>query len=366
MTTKELSKDLRIIVVWFTIFAAVGCSNDQHALNESMKLPVTSPLRRDTTITNEYVCQIRAIQHIEVRALEKGYLQGIFVDEGQHIEKGEKMFQILPLLYQAKMQKAQAEMNYSSIEYQNTKVLADDKVVSPNELAMKKAEVDKANAELSLAKVKRALTEIRAPFSGIMGRFHARLGSLLDEGDLLTTLSDNSTVWAYFNVAEAEYLQYASQSHDEKQQTVQLKMANGKPYELPGRIETIEADFDNETGNIAFRAGFANPKGLLRHGETGSILLSEPLKNALLIPQKATFQMLDKKLVFVVGDDKTVRSREIEISAELPQLYVVKSGLNEHDRILLEGLRKVKDGSHIEPDYQEPSKVLANLELPAE
>ena len=356
---------IRISVAWLAVLILVGCQHEQHAHAEAIKLPVTTPLRRDTTITKEYVCQIRAIQHIELRALERGYLQSIFVDEGQHVDKGARMFQILPLLYEAKLNKAQAALQYSNIEYKNTKILADDKVVSPNELAMKKAEVDKAMADLSLAKVKRALTEIRAPFSGIMGRFSARLGSLLDEGDLLTTLSDNSTVWAYFNVAEAEYLHYASQSRT-KGAPVQLRMADGQRYELPGKIETIEADFDNKTGNIAFRAAFPNPKGILRHGETGTILFSEPMGKALLIPQKATFEVLDKKMVFVIDHDAKVHSQEIEIKAELPQLYVIKSGLNEHDRILLEGLRKVKDGSRIEPDFEQPAKVFAQLELPAE
>src|SRR3954470_23312602 len=153
------------------------------------KFLVTSPLKKDTTITKEYVCQIHSIQHIELRALERGYLQKTFVDEGQLVKQGQPMFQIMPLLYEAELQKTQAEANFAEIEYQNTKSLADSNVVSKNELAMAKAKFNKAKAEMSLAQVHLGFTDIRAPFDGIMDHFYARQGSLLDEGDLLTTIS---------------------------------------------------------------------------------------------------------------------------------------------------------------------------------
>jgi membrane fusion protein (multidrug efflux system) len=143
-------------------------------------------------------------------------------------------------------------------------------------------------------------------------------------------------------------------------------MANGEVFSEPGKVETIEADFNNETGNLAFRATFLNPKGLLRHGETGKILMEVPMKNALLIPQKATFDVLDKKFVFVIDEQNVVHSRPITISAQMPQLFVVASGLDEHDKILVEGLRKVRDGAKIEVDYKEPSDVFAHLEVSAE
>jgi membrane fusion protein (multidrug efflux system) len=124
-----------------------------------------------------------------LRALERGYLQNIYVDEGKTVRKGQTMFQIMPLLYRAELQKAEAEANYAEIEYLNTKQLADSNVVSKNELLLAKAKLNKAKAELALAQVHLGFTEIKAPFNGIMDRFQVRLGSLLDEGDLLTTLS---------------------------------------------------------------------------------------------------------------------------------------------------------------------------------
>lgn len=344
----------------------LSCKSHHKAHEEKGKFLVTTPLRKDTELTRDYVAQVRAIQHIELRALEGGYLQGIFVDEGQQVQKGTRMFQIMPMIYQAEVQKAQAEADLSEIEYNNTKILADKNVVSPNELALSKAKFNRANAQVALATTHKGLTEIRAPFSGIMGRFQVRQGSLLDEGDLLTTLSDNSTVWVYFNVTEAEYLDYKSHPHGNEPTPVRLVMANGQLFDQPGKVETIEADFNNETGNLAFRATFSNPNGLLRHGETGKILMTVPLKNALLIPQKATFEVLDKKFVFVVDEKNVVHTRAITVAAELPQIYAIGEGLNEQDRVLVDGLRKVRDGSSIEVDFKQAAEVLAQLEVPAE
>lgn len=203
-------KQILMLLGLCTFLVHTGCESKKEAKELESEFQVTSPIKMDTSINKAYVCQIRSINHIEVRALEKGYLQNIYVDEGQFIRKGQPMFQVMPLLYQAEVQKAQAEANFAEIEYQNTKVLADSNVVSKNELALAKAKLDKANAELSLAKVHMSFTLIRAPFDGIMDRFQVRLGSLLDEGELLTVLSDNSKMWVYFNVPEAEYLEYTT------------------------------------------------------------------------------------------------------------------------------------------------------------
>jgi len=341
-----------------------SCHSHKEEKEEETKFLVTSPLKTDTLITRQYVCQIRAIQHIELRALEKGYLQKIFVDEGQFVRQGQKMFQIMPMMYQAEQQKAQAEANFAEIEYLNTKSLADSNVVSKNELALAKAKFDKAKAELQLAQVHLGFTEIKAPFDGIMDRFQVRLGSLVDDGDLLTTLSDNSKMWVYFNVPEAEYLKYKMHAKKDSLMKVNLLMANNMMFDYTGVVQAIEADFNNETGNIAFRATFQNPKGLLRHGETGNVQMTVPLKNVLLIPQKATFEILEKKYVFTVDKDKTIHQKEITIGAEMPDLYVVTDGVTAEDKIILEGIRKVKNGEKIaEYKYMEPRKVLPTLKV---
>lgn len=359
-------KRLIMMMSLCALVCSTGCKNDHKEKEEEVKFLVTTPIKKDTLTTKEYVSQINSIQHIELRAQERGYLEKIYIDEGQHVKKGQLLFKIMPKLYEAEMQRAQAEADFAEIEYKNTKRLADSKVVAPNELAMAKAKLDKAKAELSLTKVHLEFTEIRAPFDGIIDRFHVRLGSLVEEGDLLTNLSDNSKMWVYYNVPEAEYLDYRAKVKDGSLPEVSLLMANNKMFDYPGIVETIEGEFNNETGNIAFRATFPNPKGLLRHGETGNIIMGIPIKEAMIIPQKATFEVLDKKYVYVIDKDNTVHSREIVIAAELPHLFVIKEGLSLDDKILLEGIRLVKENEKIGYRLEKPETVLSHLELYAE
>ena len=311
-----------------------------------------------------------------MRVLDEGYLQKVYVDEGQFVKKGQLLFQLMPIVYSAEKEKAiaevaesEAERNKASIEFQNTKKLAESNIVSEGELALAQANLDKANAsidrkkaELALAEAHLQFTQIRAPFDGIVGRFHeVREGSLLEEGELLTTLSDNRKMWVYFNVPEAVYLDFIK-TNDPKslKQEVYLQLADGSMYEHSGHVETIESDFNNETGNIAFRATFNNPRTILRHGQTGKILMPKLLKNALLLAQKATYEVLNKKFVFTVKNGK-VEAQEIEVGNEMPHLYELTSGITESDTILMEGLRKVNNGDHIHTHLVTQASILEEL-----
>lgn len=347
-------------------FFHTACQSHKEEKTEKTTLSVTSPLVKDTLIAKDYVAQIRSVNHIEIRAQEKGYLQKIYVDEGQFVKKGQLLFKIMPNLYEADVNRAKAEADYAQIEYKNTKQLYDNNVVAANELAMAKARYNKAKAEVTAMNTHLQFTEIRAPFDGIVDRFHVRVGSLITEGDLMTELADNSKMWVYFNVPEAEYLDQMSTKPQNGLLHVGLKMANGKMFDKDGVVETIEADFDNETGNIAYRATFLNDKGLLRFGQTGNVVINTPFKNALLIPQKATFEVLDKKYVFVVSKNNTVQAREIKIAAEIPHVYIVASGIQKEDKILLDGLRLVKENDKISYKFITPQKALSSLELYAE
>lgn len=359
-------KRLLMLMGTGVLLCQLSCTSKKEQKEEAGKYTVTSPVKMDTSYTREYVSQIRSARNIEIRAQEKGYLQDIYVDEGQYVKAGQLLFRIMPKLYEAELLKAQAEAKAAEIELLNAKTLADKNVVSRNEQAMAQAKLDQARAQVALAKVHLSFTEIRAPFDGIIDLLHLKLGSLVAEGDLLTTLSDNSQMWVYFNVPEAEYLNYASGNNSNGKMQVSLRMANNELFPYTGVVETIESEFNNETGNIAFRATFPNPQRLLRHGETGNILIREPLRNAIIIPQKATMEIMDKKYVFVVDKNQVVHLKAITIGAEMPDLYVVKEGLTENDKILLEGLRKAKDNEKISFDYEDPKTVIAHLKLPSE
>ncbi|MBN8785200.1 MAG: efflux transporter periplasmic adaptor subunit [Sphingobacteriales bacterium SCN 48-20] len=346
--------------------AITSCASKKETKEEAGKYAVTTPLVMDTSFTKDYVSQIRSVRNVEIRAQEKGFLENIYVDEGQFVKAGQVLFRIMPKIYEAELLKAEAEARAASIELQNTKALADKNVVSKNEQAMAEAKLDQAKAEVALAKLHLSFTEVRAPFDGTIDRLPKKLGSLIDEGELLTTLSDNSQMFAYFNVSEPEYLEYQTNAKSRGSSQVSLLLANNKPLAQPGQVEVIESEFDSETGNIAFRARFPNPERLLKHGETGKVQMTMPLKGALIIPQKATYEIQDKTYVFVVDKDGKVHSRNITLAAKMPDLYVVSGGLSPDDKILLEGVQKVKDDDKVEYDFEKPQEVIAHLRLKAE
>lgn len=352
-------KFLFLLLFISTLFS---CSNHTHDEHKQTLFAVTHPVKTDTTIFHEYVCQIHSSQHVEIRAMERGFIQQIYVDEGQFIKKGQAMFKLLPLIQQAEVNKAKAEVGFAEVEYLNTKSLCDSHIVSVNELALAKAKLEKSKAELALAQTHLDFTEIKAPFDGVMNLLQVRLGSLVEEGMLLTTLSDNSKMWVYFNVPEPEYLAYSKTSKTNGHQKVKLRLANQEIFDQDGNVETIEADFNNETGTIAFRASFYNPKGILRHGETGNILMPVRLQNAILIPQKATFEILDKRYVYVVNEKGKVVERKIEVLSEMPHVYAIKSGLTEKDLVITEGIRKVHSGEQIQTRLLDCKSVIKESE----
>jgi membrane fusion protein (multidrug efflux system) len=339
-----------------------GCTTKKIEKEETGKFTATSPLKADTSFTKEYVSQIQSIRNIEVRAQEKGYLETINVDEGQYVKAGQVLFRIMPKIYQAELLKAQAAVKEAELEMMNTKTLSDKNIVSKTELEIAEAKLDEAKADLALVQVHVSLTEIKAPFDGTIDRIHFKLGSLIDEGTLLTTLSDNKSVYAYFNVSETEYLNFKTRSNANEKTIVTLLLANNQPHKYKGIVETIESEFDNTTGNISFRAKFPNPDMLLKHGETGKVQMTIPITNGLIIPQKATYELQDKIYVYVVDKNNVVKSRSITIKNVLPDLYVVE-GLSENDKILLEGVQIAKDDDKIEYKYVELKNVISGLQL---
>lgn len=350
----------------FTLLCYTSCKSKKEEKEEVTRYTVTSPLRMDTSFTKQYVSQIRSVRNIELRAQEKGFLQNIYVDEGQTVKAGQLLFRIMPKMYEAELLKAQAEAKEAEIELQNAKTLADKNIVSKNEQAVAQAKLDAARAEISLAKLHLSFTEIKAPFDGTIDRIPKKLGSLIDEGELLTSLSDNSQVFAYFNVSEPEYLEYQTNVKDRADNKVSLLLANGKVLDFRGEVEVIESEFNNETGNIAFRARFPNTDKLLRNGQTGKILMTVPQKGAIIIPQKATYEIQDKKYVFVIDKNNIVHSRNITIKGEMPDLYVIDTGISDSDKIVLEGVQKVKDDDKIEYKFEKPEEVISHLRLKAE
>jgi membrane fusion protein (multidrug efflux system) len=228
-------------------------------------------------------------------------------------------------------------------------------------------------------------TKVKAPFDGIIDRFRQMQGSLVKEGDVLTTLSDNSVMWVYFNVPEKRYLEYmADVNQNLDSPDVELVLANQKTFQPNGTFDpirrgigAIEGQFNNETGNVAFRADFENKERLLRHGQTGNVRINRLLKGAIVIPQRATFEILDKRYVFVIDKDDVVHQRPIVVEHEQDDVFVVqkrkdendKKGLDVNDKIIFEGVRQVHDGQKLEPESIKdikPEEALKNQKFHAE
>ncbi|MBU3727765.1 MAG: efflux RND transporter periplasmic adaptor subunit [Phycisphaerales bacterium] len=339
-----------------------------HAAHGEHAVWLTTPARRDVTITQEYVGRIRSCRHVDIRPLAGGYLEPITVKEGQRVKAGDLLFKIFPAAYQARVEAERAEAEAARIECANARKLVESNVISAQELSLAEAKLAQAEARVRLAEVELGFTSVRAPFDGIIDRFEEQHGSLVDEGDVLTTISDNSVMWVYFNVPEARYLEYVAAERDSAgDQAIELLLANGQKFPERGSIGAIEADFDNETGNIAFRADFQNPTYLLRNGQTGKVLMNRIVRDAIVIPQRATFSVLAKRYVYVVGEDGIVRQREIAVDRELEDIFVIRDGLADVDRIVLEGVAQVRDGQKLEHYEIRPAEeALSKLKFYAE
>jgi membrane fusion protein (multidrug efflux system) len=352
-----------LITALYAIVCFAACTPEEENKIEGGKFSVTNPLLTDTSYTSEYVAEIQSVQNVEIHAKVKGYIETINVDEGQHVNAGQILFTIRPNEFESELLKAKAETRSAELELQNTTTLADKNIVSPTELALAAAKLDQAKAEQDLAELELSYTRIKAPFDGTIDRLQFKAGSLIDEGTLLTTLSNNKEVYAYFNVSEAEYLDYKARKENDGKNIATLLLANNQPHKYKGTIETIEGEFDKNTGSIAFRAKFSNPELLLKHGETGRVQLINNLQNAMLIPQKATFEIQDKFYVYVVDENNVVKARNISIKQKLPNLYVVGIGLSAKDKFLLDGTQNVKEDDKIQIEFIPPRQAIEHLQL---
>lgn len=350
-----------LVVMVYTSLIVSACGSKKEEKVEEGKYAVTNPLQMDTSYSKEYIAEIQSLQNIEIRAKVKGFIETINVDEGQHVSAGQLLFTIRPREYEAELIKAKANVKKAELELQNVKKLAEKNIVSPNELSMAMAKLEEAKADENLAELYVTYTKIRAPFDGTIDRLKFKIGSLIDEGTLLTTLSNNKSVYAYFNVSEGEYLDYKMKSKNDRKNTATLYLANNVPHKYKGQIETIESEFDKNTGSIAFRAKFPNPELLLKHGETGKVQLNVDLKKVLVIPQKATFEIQDKFYVFVVDANNIVKTRNIIIKYKLPNIYIIESGLSLNDKILLEGVQSVKEDDKIKTEFIPSAKVISQI-----
>jgi len=380
MFTKQVSFILKVcmtasLITVSAFFLLSGCSSIKETSIAQEKFSVTNPIVKDTIYTVEYVADIHSLRHVELQARVNGYIEKIYVDEGQPVRAGQLLFSISNQEYKQELMKSKAILTSSiadakvaEVDLNNVKTLVEKKIVSNSEQEMAqakweaaKAKVEEAKANEASANIQLSFTEVKAPFSGVINRIMNKAGSLIDEGTLLTTLSDNSEVFAYFNVSETDYLDIVADGNVNKKHSVELIKANGVAHPFKGIIETVEDEVDKSTGNIAFRARFKNPDLVLKHGSSGKIKLNHDIKNALLIPQKATFEIQENLYVYVVNDSNVVKLRGIKPGLRIPHLYIIESGLSANERILYEGIQRVTEGDQVTTEVVTMKSILAQL-----
>lgn len=369
---------IKLPLAFFLFIILASCKskkNQEIDQNAHTALPVLAIQKKDTMLLTEYVSEIQAVRNVEIRARVHGFLENIYVDEGQEVKKGQLLFQINDLEYvtevakaKANVSNAMAEAKAAELELDRIKMLVDKKVISATEyelasakLRATKAKVEEANAELASAQNKLSLTSIKSPFDGVIDRIPLKMGSLIDPGALLTTISDIHDVFAYFHVSESEYLRLRKDQSNSsaRNEAIQLILSDGTTYPQKGKIETMDGEINENTGAIAFRARFPNPEKLLKHGASGKICLTSVVKDAMLIPQKSVFEIQDKNYVFVVGKDNTVKMRGFTYHHRVADFFIVEQGIQPGEMIVYEGVKNIRDGMKITPQLITEANFIA-------
>jgi membrane fusion protein (multidrug efflux system) len=335
---------------------------------------VAQPSRADASVEREYVGDVQARQRAEVIARIRGRLEEVMVDEGQAVEAGQLLFRINDRELQQELRRARAavasaaaELKAAQTERVGTKMLLDQDVVSPTEVALLDAKIQALAAKLDEAKASEAraaidldYAEVRAPFAGVVNRIPKKAGSLVDEGDLLTTVTNASEVLVYFRVPESEYLEYVATNGEGRSKEIGFVLANGERLATTGIMDAIETEIDRGTGTLAFRARFRNDRDLLKHGSSGKVVVRSSVHDALTVPQKSTFEVQDHLYVYVVEPDGTARARRIVPKLRLGDAFVVESGIAAGERFVVEGVQKLKDGARVvvRADAPDPTPAL--------
>jgi membrane fusion protein, multidrug efflux system len=378
---------LILLVLIFGTACSTGNGKDNKN-NRTIELPVLTLAPRQIEIPKTYIADIQARQFVEIRSKVEGFVEKIFVDEGDFVKKDQPLFQMSSMEYSglvnsanARLMQARAEEKAASLEVDRLRILVEKNIFSSSELELAQSKKDmarsaimEAEALLKNAQVGLSYTTIRAPFDGFVDRIPYKTGSLLNSGDLLTYIADIEEVFAYYKITENEYLEYMrgemnkgenttdqSQKGSEKEvEVISLILSDGKPYSHTGQLETMEADFETGTGSIALRVRFPNPDALLKHGASGKVLMSQPQDNIFLIPQKATFEIQDYTYVYMVDQENKVTIRSFRPLGRYGLFYIVDE-FSAGDRIVLEGIQLIQDGIIISPMVVDDHEVYDSL-----
>lgn len=365
-------KHMAICATGFILFS---CGNSQSGMKMGDdEYAVAAVTTTSSNQTKSYPATIKGTQDIEIRPQVSGFIVKLCVDEGATVRKGQALFQIDPTQYQAAynqakaaVETAEANLRTLTLTEKNKHMLFEKQIISSfeyetavNNLLSAKAALAQAKASLVSAKQNLDFCTVTSPSDGIIGTFPYRIGSLVSPSiaQPLTTVSEIKNMYVYFSMTEKDLLQLTKSGNSlkeelEKMPAVKLQLSDGSIYQDEGKIEVVSGVIDQNTGSVSMRAIFPNKKQILRSGGTGNLLFPFTIENTIMVPQSATVEIQDKKFVYILQPDSTVKYTEIQISdLNDGKDYIVISGLNSNDKIVIEGVQTMHNGMKITPITQ--------------
>lgn len=334
--------------------------------------PVLSIKAEQANLFTDYPVVLQGIKDVELRPKIDGFVETIYVDEGQTVKKGQLLFKIYAPQYHeesvaavASIKNAEAELNNARMQVVKAKPLVNEGIISNYELESaeyalrsKEAQLAQAKANLNSAQANVGYTQVVAPFDGVIGLIPYKVGALVSSAspEPLTTVSEIGSINAYFSMNEKEFIDFMQKGGEQTLEQrlasmpeVSLLLANGSEYNQKGKINTVSGQVDPRTGSVNFRAVFTNPQGILRSGNSATIRVHESVSEAILVPQKATFEVQGKRFIYVANAEGVVTSTEIKVMEKVPssQYFVVTSGLKPGDKIVSADIGGLREGMKI-------------------
>ena len=361
----------RLVLLACCLALLSSCGNGNNGEAKAPEYAVITAQATTAHLTNSYPATIKGKQDVEIRPMVSGFITKLHVDEGSVVKRGQVLFTIDQVQYRAAVETAkatvataEAALQTQELTTQNNRELNKRGIVSDyqlstseNQLAQAKATLAQAKASLVNAERNLEYTEVTSPSDGIVGQIPYRVGSLVSASMAtpMTTIADNSEMFAYFSMTERQLLQMIREGGSykdilAKMPEIQLQLIDGSIYPDSGRVETISGVIDPTTGSVSMRALFPNAHNVLRSNSTGNVIFPNVLPDVILVPQSATTDIQDKKFVYVVQADNTVKNTEIQVyTLNDGQNYYVTGGLKAGDKIVIEGVQAIKDGQAITP-----------------
>ncbi|MCA0958804.1 efflux RND transporter periplasmic adaptor subunit [Muricauda ruestringensis] len=350
---------LGLSAISLAIFASCGGKNEQQATApQAPSLKVNTLEKQDITLYNSYSTNIEGEQNVEIWPKVSGFVQKIYVEEGQQVKKGQLLFKLETQTLSQDAQAAKAAVNVAQVEVDKLVPLVEKNIISEVQLKTAKAQLEQAKSTYSSIAANIGYSNIVSPVNGYIGEIPYKVGALVSSsmGQPLTVVSDISTVRAYFSMTEKQLLDMKSKMtkggasvSSENSPEVELVMINGETYPHKGKIAMVNNIINPTTGSVTLRADFNNPNFLLSSGSTGTIKVPSPQKDVMVVPKMATVDIQGNKLVYILQDDNTVKSQKINIIDQTDSEYLVSQGVQPGNTIVVEGVSKLREGQSINP-----------------